>query len=183
MQLSLKDTAGHSPCVAATTSFVSMWVEILLFLWNPSIRKFKMLPPLKNELGRRPLCIYSFGFDPFIHGYKTIVVSFGTDKCEVSVHTVGTKCWRRIQDFPYHFYSISRSGIFVGGTVNWLAYDAQTSYLLAIVSLNLEKESYQRLWQPCLKKHHYILGVLKDCLCMCESSISSIVKCVLKFGL
>ena len=43
------------------------------FVWNLSIRKFKLLPPLENSLGH--VFQLSFGYDHFIHNYKVIVDS------------------------------------------------------------------------------------------------------------
>ena len=39
------------------------------FVWNPSIRKFKLLPTLEND----PL--YSFDYDHFTDNYKLVAVS------------------------------------------------------------------------------------------------------------
>ncbi|MCI85967.1 F-box/kelch-repeat protein, partial [Trifolium medium] len=56
-----------------------------------------------------------------------------------------------IQDFPYGI-PLGGSGRFVSGTVNWLASndlasnDLLTSWV--IVSLDLDKESYQEITQP-----------------------------------
>jgi len=84
-------------------------------LCNPCIRKFKMLPPLKTEQGR-PLSTYSFGYDPFIQGYKIVAISFFKDNTnEVSVYT--TNSWRKIQDFTYSLHDTRRLGVFVNGTV------------------------------------------------------------------
>ena len=141
-------------------------------LWNPSIRKFKMLPPLNTEQ-RCLISSYSFEYDPFIHGYKIVAISFFKDNTNaVSVYTLGTDSWRRIQDFTYSFYDTRRSGVFVSGTVNWMAMacDASNSSPLDIVSFDLENESYQNIWQPVLGKHKCILGVLKGCLCIFASS-------------
>jgi hypothetical protein len=105
------------------------------FLWNPSVRKFKLLPPLENSLGH--VFQLSFGYDHFIDNYKVIVVS---TKNEVSVYTLGTDYWIRIPDIPYNCH-IHQSATFVSGTVNWLA--SNDSHF--IVSLDLVKESYQKL--------------------------------------
>lgn len=101
------------------------------------------------------------GYDPFIDNYKLIGISFCTNRNEVSVNTLGTDNWRRIGDFPYSGY-IHRSGIFVSGTVNWLAFNRPNS--VAIVSLDLENKSYQNLGS--VEGNFHNLGVLKDCLCI-----------------
>jgi F-box interacting protein len=88
-------------------------------LWNPSLRKFKILPPLDNK--QHVSCTYSFGFDKFIRNYKVVAMSFFMDKCEVNVYvyTLGMDSWRRIQDFLYSGL-LCGLGILMAGTVNWL---------------------------------------------------------------
>jgi len=126
-----------------------------LFLWNPSIRKVKLLPPLEGALFN-----ISFGYHHFIDNYKVIVVS---ENNEVSVNTLGTDYWTRIEDIPYDYY-IGLYGIFVSGTVNWLASNDSN-----ILSLDLNTESYQRLLLPDSKNYLWALGVLRDCLCVFAS--------------
>jgi F-box interacting protein len=142
-------------------------------LWNPSIRKLELLPPLEDNPRRRVIfSTYSFGYDHFIDNYKIIVVNFCIGQNEVSVNTMGTDYWRRIHDdFPF-YGPVHRPGVFVSGTVNWLAYDASSSHSCAIVSLDLEKESYQKLSHPDLENDADMrtLGVVRDCLCIFASN-------------
>jgi F-box interacting protein len=62
-------------------------------------------------------------------------------------------------------------GVFVSGTVNWLAFDFSSSGTFHdIVSLDLEKESYQKLPRPDFERDYWTLGVFNDCLCIFASS-------------
>ncbi|GAU16391.1 hypothetical protein TSUD_117400 [Trifolium subterraneum] len=142
-------------------------------LWNPSIRKFRLLPPLENPHKRSyyPFSLYSFGHDPFIDNYKIIDISFCINRIEVRVNIMGTNYWRRIQDFPGPnsvWDLICEPGVFVGGTVNFLKYKDNIGTSRALVSLDLEKESYQNLSQPELGtgKRTLQLGRVRDCLCI-----------------
>jgi hypothetical protein len=45
----------------------------VLQLWNPSIRKFKELPPAISEAQNFPF-MYGFGYDPISDNYKVVVV-------------------------------------------------------------------------------------------------------------
>ncbi|KEH32808.1 putative F-box domain-containing protein [Medicago truncatula] len=130
-------------------------------LWNPSIRRFNMLPALGNPGKKvRGSTKYSFGYDYFTHTYKIVAVSFFYDKSyEVLVYTLGTDSWRRIQDLPYYGY-ISEPGVFARGTINWLAHESSSSH--NIVSLDLEKESYQKLLKPNLETNSWTLRALMD---------------------
>lgn len=142
-------------------------------LWNPSIRKFSELPSSLDDPHRlRAHVTYGFGYDYFSGAFK--VVSFSgyssgsldgkVFKVKVKVHTVGAKTWRRIPDVPYGV-PIDESGKFVCGSVNWLTrYDSD----YVIVSLDLEKESYRKLFLPYYGEVVVVkstLEVLKNCLC------------------
>ncbi|KAK2385760.1 F-box/kelch-repeat protein [Trifolium repens] len=126
-----------------------------VILWNPSIRAFKILPPPSKNLRERRYISssYSFGYDRFIDDYKIVAISFFKDKVEVNIYILGRNSWRRIQEFP-HCSSIRGPGVFVSGTVNWLTFYDSSSTSCAIVSLDLEEESYQKLSQPDLEKNH-----------------------------
>jgi F-box interacting protein len=147
--------------------------ECSAILWNPSIRKAKILPPLEFEWNNSHTPIYSFWYDYFIDSYKIIVVTSTCSKkgnTEVSVHTLGTNYWRRIHNIPVSGW-IRESGIFVSGTINWMVFDVWNSRLTTIVSLDLEKESYQILPQPDLEGNVWTnIGMLRDCLCIFYSS-------------
>lgn len=63
----------------------------------------------------------------------------------------------------------------MSGTINWLSYDISSSLLNAIVSLDLENESYQNLLLPDTDKQRESLGKLRDCLCLFTSSSSDML--------
>jgi F-box interacting protein len=139
-------------------------------LCNPSLRKYNTLPPLENHHREREVqsSLFSFGYDHFNDVYKVIAISCFKDKNnEVDVYTLGSNNWRSIQDFPCSSRSMNQPGVFVSGTVNWLAYEVSNSSCCRfIVSLDLEKESYQKIHQPDLDKDHWTLGMFRDCLCI-----------------
>jgi F-box interacting protein len=145
--------------------------ECSAILWNPSIRKAKILPPLEFEWNNSHTPIYSFWYDYFIDSYKIIVVTSTCSKkgnTEVSVHTLGTNYWRRINNIPVSGW-IWKSGIFLSGAINWLVFHNSSS--ITIVSFDLEKESYQMLPRPDFEGGVWIyLGMLRDCLCIFHSS-------------
>ncbi|XP_058723823.1 F-box/kelch-repeat protein At3g23880-like [Vicia villosa] len=145
-------------------------------LWNPSIRKFTQLPSLDNPKRKESYTIYGFGYDHVNDSYKVVAVwcyesDDGSYKTQVKVHALGTNAWRRIQDFPLGV-PFEYSGKFVSGTINWLASrDSYSSWV--IVSLDLEKESYQEFLQPDYGGVTVVtisLGVLRDCLCILSHS-------------
>jgi len=153
----------------------------LALLWNPSMRKLKQLPALDTpkEGDADGNTIYGFGYDPFIDNYKVVsVFRYNVNACktEVSVYTLGTDYWRRISDFPSLMIPYSQHGIFVNGTVNWLAdYDLDDNNSSGtIVSLDLRKEVYQEISHPDYGDVSFklSLGVMRDCLCVFSHSDS-----------
>ncbi|XP_058758029.1 F-box/kelch-repeat protein At3g23880-like [Vicia villosa] len=138
-------------------------------LCNPCIRKFKILPPLKFPHQSGDRIAYTLVYDRFIRSYKVIAVKSSRNgkTVELNIHTLGTDCWKRIQNFPAPLYLATR-GVFVNDSVNWLAY-AGIGVVPPIVSFDLENESYQMLSLPGdvlqLKTLIiFILGTLSGCL-------------------
>jgi len=155
--------------VCSCDGVICFTVNNRLLLWNPSIRKFNMFPPLEHSVrGRRNArslsSSYSIGYDHFTHTYKIVVVFFFKDDTnQVHVYTLGTDSWKRIGDLPYSC-CISKPGVFASGTINWLARDDARSSI--VVSLHFEKESYQKILHPNVETNLWTLGVLKECLCI-----------------
>ncbi|KAK7412628.1 hypothetical protein VNO78_04135 [Psophocarpus tetragonolobus] len=142
----------------------------LTLLWNPSTRKFNHLPPLDNQRSTGSFTIYGFGYDHFAHCYKVVAVFCyqcnGRYATQVKVLSLGTDLsWRRIQDFPSAL-PFDESGKFVSGTINWSSSNDLGSSV--IVSLDLQKESYEEVLQPDygVAVVFWTLGVLRDCLCV-----------------
>ena len=149
-------------------------------LRNPSIRKFKELPPHENS--REPLpfteMMNGFGYDPVNDNYKVVsalrVFEYISGNIvaedEVKVHTLGTNSWKSIQVFPFVVVPIQKSGQCVSGTINWLASKDTNKSQCFILSFDLGNESYQKVLFPndigkvdACTLH---LSVLRDCLIM-----------------
>ncbi|PNY01638.1 F-box/kelch-repeat protein [Trifolium pratense] len=148
--------------------FTIMYRSVLL--WNPSIRRFYIYPPLPIKDERRE-SVYSFGYDHFTQSYKIVAVTNfrAKRKNEVRVYTLGMDSWRRIKDLPYSDFII-RPGVFVSGTITWLVYDATITSKHFIISLDFENESYQKLLLPNVETDTCMLGVLRDFLCISAST-------------
>jgi hypothetical protein len=110
-------------------------------LLNPSIRKFIIiLPPPPLKYGH---ISYTLVYDRFIHNYKLIALNPKVEFNVVHILVLGTDYWTSIPDFPSSSSQLmhTSTGIFVNDSVNWLS-----SHF--IVSLDWEKESYQKLSLP-----------------------------------
>ncbi|XP_052194551.1 F-box protein CPR1-like [Diospyros lotus] len=149
---------------------------ISYFLLNPSTRESKEVPnsPFSVKSG------YSFNLNGFGHDsskddYKVVRISHcdcAADCAEniVSVFSLRTNTWRRIEDSPYdHSFHERLPGVFVSGAVHWLACTTGvgSNDSTVIASLDLAKEKFQSV--PCPGSAGDILieelGVLGGCLC------------------
>ncbi|RHN82579.1 putative F-box domain-containing protein [Medicago truncatula] len=117
----------------------------LPFLYNPSIKKSKTLPPFKitTTTEHRPFStLYTLVYHGVTNKYKIIALTlYLNNKSEVNVHTLGTDYWRKIDDFPCHSLACISPGIF---------------------------ESYQKLLEPlgsCVS-----FGALRGCLSVVSNS-------------
>ncbi|KAL2344325.1 hypothetical protein Fmac_005610 [Flemingia macrophylla] len=136
-----------------------------LVLWNPTIAKFKALPPLaEHTLGDMR---FGFGYDSSSRTYKLVwVLSSRRRQTQANVFALGngTDTWTTIRGFPSsHLYR--DSGKFVSGSLNWLTSGASSSRV--IVSLDLRNESCGEVPQPDyggVVLVNLTLCVLRDCL-------------------
>ncbi|KAI9114984.1 hypothetical protein K1719_013997 [Acacia pycnantha] len=145
-----------------------------ILVWNPTIRRCKKSPSLGYEKRAGSYIIYGFGYDQSIDNYKVVsIFCYDSDgrghyKTEVMVYTLGADSWRRIQEFPLGI-PYDEMGKFVSGTLNWVALEISHPHCsLAVISLDLRKESYAELSQPDYGEGMITLtlGVLGDCLCI-----------------
>ncbi|CAJ2638624.1 unnamed protein product [Trifolium pratense] len=143
---------------------------VQLQLWNPSIRKFKELPPISKP--HRFAGIYGFGYDPISDNYKVVVVSSDLtrgdfNKNELKVHTLGTDSWKSVSEFPFAIVYAQPLGQYVSGTINWLVFMGIKRF---IASFDLGNECYREVLLPDdsvqVYKNKLSLSVLRDCLCM-----------------
>ncbi|KAK2393801.1 F-box/kelch-repeat protein [Trifolium repens] len=138
---------------------------LLVRLWNPSIRKFKELPPI-SEPNNFDTWMYGFGYDSTSDNYKVVAVlhPYGV----VKVHTLGTDSWRSVSVFPFTGVYVQESGQYVSGTINWLVYMENQQGQCFIASLDLGNESYQKVLLPDYgeEDRYTELTVFRNCLCM-----------------
>ncbi|PNX80590.1 F-box/kelch-repeat protein [Trifolium pratense] len=145
--------------------------ELSALLFNPSIRKFKLLPPLENPQQNHYVHTkYTLLYHRFTNNYKIVAVSSRRNRpIDVHSHAFGTNYWTRIQNIPFkcRFHGM---GISVGDTVNWLVYDVGNR-LWVILSLDLEDDSYQKFLHPFSNEPYNFNKVvvsqeLKGCFCI-----------------
>ncbi|AES79109.2 putative F-box domain, galactose oxidase/kelch, beta-propeller, F-box associated interaction [Medicago truncatula] len=159
----------------------SNYEEIFLYLWNPATKTLSnKILFLHDEFHLRKCGRYEmintqslytlwrfwFGYDDSINDYK--IVAFYEKINEVRVFNFGDNVWRHIQSFPVApFMDIStcphthlgiNAGVYVSGTVNWLAIrnacpcnfelKSITIDQFVIISLDLRTETYNQFLLP-----------------------------------
>ncbi|GAU24895.1 hypothetical protein TSUD_116190 [Trifolium subterraneum] len=156
-----------------------------VLFWNPSIQKLKISPNLDASIYKT---MYGFGYDRCNDSYKVVAIfCYDNGKTKVNVHTMGTNCWRKIQEFPFGSVPVGESGKFVNGTVNWLASGNENGIRLisssSIVSLDLGNECYRMILQPDygdVSVFSLSLGELRGCLCIFAYGKSSVNVWIMK---
>ncbi|XP_028755028.1 F-box protein CPR1 [Neltuma alba] len=150
-------------------------------LWNPSIRKHKILALLPVE--RRPESdtslfaarVYGFGYDSFSDDYKLLRISYYIDlhsrtfDSQVKLYSLRTNSWKTIQHMPYALCCARTMGVFVGGALHWvvtrkLEPDAPD----LIIAFDLKYENFREVPLPDLGNQNFQMEValLGRSLCM-----------------
>lgn len=149
-------------------------------LWNPSIKRHKILPFLpierNSELGPSlPITrVFGFGYDPINEDYKLVRISqfilLGYEKsvAKVKVYSQRANAWKDSEDMPYVCMN-KKNGIFVKTSLHWVVnrkFNVDETDL--IVAFNLTNETFREVPLPeCVGERFRIeLGVLDQCLCM-----------------
>ncbi|XWS09192.1 hypothetical protein CRYUN_Cryun40dG0064700 [Craigia yunnanensis] len=144
--------------------------------WNPSTRESRPLPKPKH----RPngLFVYGLGYDFSADDYKLIRVAcpprrypaIVSDKAKVEVLSMKTNVCRRIPDLKTDQMELDGPGIFLNGSLHFLA--RKVSGLDKNFSFDLAEEKFQEVvpLPDRLEENHYVavlgLGVSGDCLCL-----------------
>ncbi|KAL0403964.1 UNVERIFIED_CONTAM: F-box/kelch-repeat protein [Sesamum radiatum] len=148
------------------------------FLWNPLIREFHRLPPLKL-VSKKSRGLYhsvsGLGYDSAADDYKVVKISQVFDprdrsfKSETVVYSLKLDCWRWIKDFPYRISRLT-GGIFLKGALHWISSTMPLKCMDdLIIRLDLGTEDYCVLPLPSklsglAKPSAKHLGVLGGCL-------------------
>ncbi|KAL8481162.1 hypothetical protein ACS0TY_027088 [Phlomoides rotata] len=151
--------------------------EMQLFIWNPFLKNFKLLPSL-----RRPssLCCYmkdGFGYEPLTDDYKVVAIFYcmgDSGPYEVQIYSRKTDRWKRIENFKYG-NPLDQSAKYARGKFHWLIDSDGCS---EIVTLDLATERFGKIGGPnpdavleCCSVWEYddlcaSLGLFSDNLCL-----------------
>ncbi|XVE81494.1 hypothetical protein DITRI_Ditri15bG0068900 [Diplodiscus trichospermus] len=159
--------------VGSCDGLICIAVQDIVYLLNPTLRVSIRLPD--SGLMRRGITytVYGFGFDASMDDYKVVsVFCYQTKGFEgdldsiVSVYSLKTNFWRRIQGFPFGVPSYE-AGKYVDGSLVWaVCHRREMAVSWKIVSLDLDQETYKEVFQPSYGDGagNITLGVLDGCL-------------------
>ncbi|XP_057432868.1 F-box/kelch-repeat protein At3g23880-like [Lotus japonicus] len=157
--------------------------EFWVRLWNPITRLWSNKSPTFDIDNR---VSFGFDYDDLRDTYKVVGLSdyfcWRGWKLVTMVYCMGDSCWRNIQGDPGFRLSLKQNyGQFVGGCLNWLAYDDSNHHCnhqnhhtdlerFVIVSFDMRKETYSSLSLPEVISEvsniEIELSVFENCLCL-----------------
>ncbi|XP_073131647.1 F-box/kelch-repeat protein At3g23880-like [Henckelia pumila] len=163
-----------------------------LFLWNPSTRQSRKLPPANFNMGRAGSPNdHSFGFHESGDDYKVVNIlsvfeKKGQYKLMAMIYSLKSDSWKRVGDFKGCLLKDDfkgrviedDSGKFASGKLHWCTAQSRFTHEDAaewdiIISLDIESEVFGVLEQPNYMKKdkcELLLGVLGECICvLCEN--------------
>nr|WRO64604.1 MYB transcription factor protein [Rosa persica] len=135
-----------------------------IYLWNPSIRKFKRLP--EALIDKRGIIAHGFGFHPQGNDYRVVRIwsSVHRTRTKVEVYSHRLESWRRINGFPATSHvSIVRECACVNGVVYWLMNES-SPFCMSILSFDLGSEIFQKMRLPVFVPES-LAGGLSEPLC------------------
>ncbi|XP_059645933.1 F-box protein CPR1-like [Cornus florida] len=169
-------------CCNGLLGFLSIDDHIVLL--NPSTRKRQKLPFTPVEVPREPRCpcpddgrvercfcpntAYDFGCDSVNDDYKVVRITQLYDKDDndsfdsiVTIYSLKSNSWRRIQDFPYYFLHNRPDAALASGAFHWVVSRrpySDTVRVRAEVWVMKEygvKESWTKLFCVAQRSTHY----------------------------
>ncbi|XP_028794680.1 F-box/kelch-repeat protein At3g23880-like [Neltuma alba] len=141
-------------------------------IWNPSIRKYVVLPKpgviLSNREERHHRVFFGFGFDSRNDDFKVVrlLSSKRQDNPEVEVYSLSTNCWRsintRVPPFLISTNVWKTSQMFVNGVIHWVV-NCRTNGGIrnCILTFNLAEDTFGELMLPkLLEESPFMVSIL-----------------------
>ncbi|CAJ1931296.1 unnamed protein product [Sphenostylis stenocarpa] len=193
--LSLKDSSHHmlgvcNGLICMRYHFsIAQYDHYLVLFWNPATKIKSNISPFLRVNSCNDSEDYDvkkgFGYDASSRTYKVVAIIFHVESksWEVKVYGMGDSYWRRVLTCSSALPILQdENGVFVSGTLNWLALRTSVNSdplietvtnnrnLLVIFSYDLKDEVYRYMSLPNglseVSHDKCYLGVLNDCLCL-----------------
>ncbi|KAK7295240.1 hypothetical protein RJT34_18145 [Clitoria ternatea] len=138
----------------------------LVQFWNPATRTISQKSP--SMRCSNTIFNVGFGYDASRDTYKAVVGVPREQICNVMTgYSIGDYCWRDILEFPRDVTMFTNNGVYVSGTLNWIAQQNMNfSSEMVIVSFHMQSETCTQLSPPPGCDYDSELAVLGNCLCI-----------------
>ncbi|XP_059635248.1 F-box protein CPR1-like [Cornus florida] len=106
---------------------ISLGVNEVLMLLNPSTKKHQILPPMPPPSSEICDTVHGFGYDPVNDDYKIVNVATLFDDevnplgSEITVFSLKSNVWRRINHRFSNLLRPGQHGVFFNGALHWVA--------------------------------------------------------------
>ncbi|KAL4580325.1 hypothetical protein LXL04_016515 [Taraxacum kok-saghyz] len=151
-----------------------------IYICNPITREYMILPTQKYHKENYENIVYSFGVGSLTHEYKVIRIFQIDITSKAEIYTLGTGQWRSIGHVPYRLTESYPP--FLNGHAHWIT--CTKNYPKKICVFNFDNETFELFPSPpSIDKgqiHLRRLGVLKGCLCVCDTYECKLVVWVMK---
>ncbi|KAK5810529.1 hypothetical protein PVK06_025841 [Gossypium arboreum] len=140
-----------------------------MLLWNPSTRKYQVLPSTEIEFSSPPIrysrsTYCGFGYDPVSDDYKLvrIVQLLGANDeyfhSEAKVYSLRSNFWRRIKGFCFYFISYRQLGFLANNVLHWMVFKTPESSSRNLVGFDLRSEEFSLVELPdfCIDENIYL---------------------------
>ncbi|KAI5648198.1 hypothetical protein M9H77_34203 [Catharanthus roseus] len=147
-----------------------------IVLWNPSIRKFKVLP-----IDAPSLSSFGFGYDESTDDYKIIILTNsaknGVPRMEVEIYSSKKKCSYKIDDYLDGDISSLWHGKHLSGSIYWIATPYNSSRdTCYIATLDMATDTFGSISMPEFDNRmiiYWSFELLGGCLSVIYTDFSS----------
>ncbi|XP_059653428.1 F-box/kelch-repeat protein At3g06240-like [Cornus florida] len=159
---------------------VKTLLRFSLYLWNPSIRKFVVLPRPRITCSSHGFDYYrvlGFGFDSTTNDYKVVRIVYISGGTEVDIYSLKEGDWRRISvSGPVPRIDCDPSHAYVNGTIHWVTRGRNCHNFIVLFNLGTKvfsqmelPTSLQRSIAQIGQPRSLSLAVFQDSLCVFQS--------------
>ncbi|PHU21416.1 hypothetical protein BC332_06523 [Capsicum chinense] len=144
----MKNTTSCFWTVGSVNGLICLEVVYIgLFIWNPTIRKYKTLADHGTELNDDDTCSYGFGYDEVHDDYKVVGLFFIDNgdypyDVTVKIYSLKSDSWRQIDGFQ----SADLASDFaksIYGKIHWMTSEGE------IIFIDLVDEKWATMNHPC----------------------------------
>lgn len=148
-----------------------------MILWNPAMRRSKVLPNSGTNVFDHYSKTYGFGYDELHDDYKVVeifkvMLNMDTYQTKLQVYSLRSNSWKTLSNWPHDGDIFGGSGKFFNGAIHWSVQDPNRPSKYTIDSLDLSSDTFKKLDAPSFEDDDDVrikLDILQGCLALsCE---------------